>query len=515
MLVEDQARTIAFLTNPAEYGLSPEDVRTRQTHISLIVLAGERVFKLKRAVRLPYLDFSTAALRLAACERELAMNRRTAPTLYRGVRRITREADGHLAFNGGGDLVDAVVEMGRFEENALFDRMAERGTLTTPLLTELAREIARFHKEAPADRNRGGYASVADVLAINERALASTSLFASKEVASFNASFRIALTEHRPLLEARAVAGSIRRCHGDLHLRNICLLEGKPTLFDCLEFDDALATSDVLYDLAFLLMDLWHRGRRSEANLVFNRYLDAFDQIDGLPLVPFFMALRAAVRAHVGATQAEDAEAPGRETIATEARAYFDLARRLLEPAAARLIAIGGRSGTGKSTIAAAVADRIAPAPGARILASDRIRKAFHGVTAETRLPADAYRPEVSERVYGILAEQVERTLASGRAVIADAVFDRVADRERIARIATEHDLRFTGIWLEAPQATVLARVEARRGDPSDADAAVVRAQLERDPGPIDWHVVPSGADRSQAQAAVVALLKIDEPRPV
>ena len=282
------------------------EVEIVTTHASLVFLAGDRAFKLKRAVRYPYLDFSTPERRLDACRTELELNRRTAPSLYLGVRTITREADGRLAFDGRGPLVDAVVEMRRFGQEHLFDAMAQKGALTPLLLTELARRIAAFHKSAAVSFEHGGAAGIAAVLDINDRALRGTTLVGTEVAKAFADSFRQALAAHSERLEARRKAGKVRRCHGDLILRNICLVDGEPTLFDCLEFDEALATIDVLYDLAFLLMDLWHRDQRRLANIVFNRYLDECDETDGLPLVPFFMAIRAAVRAHVTAAQADD-----------------------------------------------------------------------------------------------------------------------------------------------------------------------------------------------------------------
>jgi uncharacterized protein len=512
--VDDQKAAIAFLKDPATHGAPPDEVKVIETHISIVVLAGERVFKLKRAVRLPYVDFSTSERRLAACRQELELNRRTAPMLYRAVRRITGEDDGHLAFDGSGALVDAVVEMARFDEDTLFDRMADRGALTPALMTELARAIARFHERAAVERGHGGAASMASVLDINERSLATTHLFAPAAVAAFIAAFRAALDGHAPLLDARERADKVRHCHGDLHLRNICLVAGVPTLFDCIEFDKAMATVDVLYDLAFLIMDLWHRGLRPAANLVLNRYLDERDEKDGLPLVPFFMAVRAAVRAHVTATQAEAAGAARGPKLAREAQAYFDLALALLAPKAPRLVAIGGLSGSGKSTVAAAVADRIGPPPGARILASDRIRKRLHGVPAEVRLPPEAYRPEISERVYALLMEEARTIAADGHAVIADAVFDRPIDRARIAGNAAAAGVPFTGLWLDAPAEALVSRVDARRGDASDATAEVVSAQLRRDPGAIDWKRISAreGATVTSARAAE-ALSALDDGR--
>jgi len=177
------------------------------------------------------------------------------------------------------------------------------------------------------------------------------------------------------------------------------------------------------------------------------------------------------------------------------------LALRLLAPGPARVVAIGGLSGTGKSTIAASIANRIGPAPGARILASDRIRKRFYGVNAEVRLPAQAYGPEVSERVYAVLARDAQAVLNTGHAVVADAVFDRADCRERLERIACDAKVPFTGIWLHASPKTLFARVDARHGDASDATVDVVRAQLASQNGPVNWVWI----DASQAVAAIVA----------
>ena len=269
-------------------------------------------------------------------------------------------------------------------------------------------------------------------------------IFAASETAPFNAAFRATLARHAPLLDRREAAGKVRRCHGDLHLRNICMLDGEPRLFDCIEFNDQIATIDVLYDLAFLLMDLWHRGFPELANLVTNRYLDEADDEDGFVLLPFFMAVRAAVRAHVTATQVNNSSVDV-EKIAAEARSYFELARLMLQKHPARLIAIGGLSGSGKTTIAEALAAHVGAPPGARIVESDRIRKAMHGVAPETRLPEKAYRPEVSAKVYREMAWRAALILAEGGSVVADAVFDNAGNRELIEKAAREASVPFAG----------------------------------------------------------------------
>lgn len=503
MTVQDQSETITFL-KATGLGLSVETV---STHISVVVLGGDRALKLKRAVRFPYLDFSTAERRLAACQAELRLNRRTAPNLYLGVRRITRETDGRLALDGAGCLVDAVVEMRRFAQEALFDNMARRGALTPTLITDLARRIAAFHRDALVSFDHGGANGIAAVLKINDEALRATSLVSAEHAEVFAEAFRHGFERHADLLEARRKAGKVRRCHGDLILRNICLLDGAPTLFDCIEFDDALATIDVLYDVAFLLMDLWHRDQRDLANLLFNRYLDECEETDGVGLVPFFMAIRAAVRAHVTAAQAADASSAAAAPLLAEAQAYSDLARSLLRGAGPKLLAIGGLSGSGKSTVAALVAPHLGAAPGARILNTDRIRKRLHGVSAETRLPESAYRPELSEMVYATMRQEAAQALAAGCGVVVDAVFDRPAERAAIESVATDAGCGFQGMWLEAPMATLLSRVNARGNDPSDATADVLLAQVRRDCGEIGWQRLAAQADPAVMRGTLLASL--------
>jgi aminoglycoside phosphotransferase family enzyme/predicted kinase len=496
---DGQDETIDFLRRAAFDGGDRSAQKTETTHISVILIGTDRAIKLKRAVRLPYVDFSTPKRRLAACGRELELNRRTAPSLYRCVRKVVRRPDGGLALDGEGMLVDAVVEMARFDEEGLFDRRAIEGTLTNPLMTRLARTVAAFHAGLSAVPGRSGAASMAAVLDINERALSSNTVFPPDEVAPFNRRFRTALADHAALLDRRGEAGKIRRCHGDLHLRNICTVAGAPTLFDCLEFDEAMATTDILYDLAFLLMDLWHRGLEQAANLVLNRYLDDLDESDGLPLLPFLMAVRAAVRAHVAATRAAEGSADAAGA-ADEARAYFDLAKALLAPRPPLVFAVGGLSGSGKSTVAAAIAPEIGPPPGARIVSSDRVRKRLFAVPVDTRLPAECYSATVSERVYDAMIATAGRIARLGHGVVADGVFDRSRERARIRAAAEAAGLPFRGLWLEAPPEQLLERVAGRRGDPSDATVDVVREQMARERDAVEWEVL-----RSEASVDIVA----------
>jgi aminoglycoside phosphotransferase family enzyme len=341
-MLDDQRDVIAFLSEPSSFGLAVDRVDIIETHVSLVFLAGDCAYKLKRAVKYPYLDFSTPDHRRRACEAELALNRRTAPTLYIEVRALVRMWDKRIDFATDGPAIDWVVVMRRFDQSSLFDALAQTGGLSAHLMNELANHIAEFHSLAEQRFDYGGAAALTDIAEANHRCLiaAREAGFALECINEIRERSLQRLAAVGGLLDRRRAEGKVRRCHGDLHLRNICLLDGKPTLFDCLEFSEALGCIDVLYDLAFLLMDLEHRGLTDFANLVLNRYLDVTDEDDGLPVMPAFLSLRAAIRAHVTATAMDRAAHPeSKPKMAAEARRYLDLAARLLRPRPCRLVA--------------------------------------------------------------------------------------------------------------------------------------------------------------------------------
>lgn len=469
----------------------PCDIAT--THISIVVLGAAFAYKIKRPVRFPYLDFSTPELRFEICQREMALNRLYAPELYLGVRRITREHTGSLAFNGSGALVDGVVVMRRFPDDMLFDRMAREDRLTPDMIERLAYRVASFHDAAAPDFLRGGAAALRGSLDRAFEALRQSGLSSDADIAILARKLTEVFESNQALMESRRQAGAVRLCHGDLSLRNICLYEGTPTPFDCLEFSDDIATIDVLYDLAFLLMDLWRAGLAPLANTAFNRYLDKRDETDGLCLLPFFQSFRATIRAHVEASQGHKALA----------RDYLRLAHRLLEPPRPRLVAVGGLSGSGKSSLAAALAPRLGVAPGARVLNTDRIRKRMYGIAPTARLPAAAYAQQVSEEVYRRLFEAAALTLAGGWPVIVDAVFDRRPDREAIESLAKRLDVPFEGVWLDAEFDQRAARVDRRVDDVSDATRDVLALQMEKQTGEIGWRRLDATEDASALAAGI------------
>lgn len=506
---DDQSAVIDFLAAPETHGIDGT-VEVIETHISKVFLAGDRAFKLKRAVKLPYADFSTPQIRLATCEKEYALNAPTAAGLYLGVRRITRAGDGGLEFDGTGPLVDAVVEMLRFSQDALLDRMAAAGRLTPALMTELAATIADFHDQA-AVMPGGGFENMNAVLDINAAGFATSDVFSPEEIAALGGACRERLSRHGEELDQRAAGGKIRRCHGDLHLRNICMFRGQPRLFDCIDFSDQIATVDVLYDLAFLLMDLWHRDLGALANLLANRYFDEIGTDEGFGLLPFFMAVRASVRAHVTATFAQGAgEGAPREIAA--ARRYYDLALALLEESPAGVVAIGGLSGSGKTTVAEALAPSLGAPPGARIVESDRTRKAMFGVKSDVALPQEAYRTEVSDKVYARLGARACALAGQGAGVVVDAVFDRPDRRAGLQAAVAETGAPFTAFWLQAAPDTLRQRLGARQGGPSDADLRVLEAQLARDLGDMTWTPIPAGGPPASVVAGLRAAMSKETP---
>jgi uncharacterized protein len=503
--IDDQRETIAFLGRPSSYGTGIDRVEIIETHVSLVFLAGDRAYKLKRAVKLPYLDFSTVAQRHEACAAELALNRRTAPALYFNLHRLARNSAGSVCFSNDDPAIDWVVVMRRFDQALLFDALAQAGRLDHRLMDALADHIAQFHQAAERRPDQGGTAALRDIADTNHKVLSAAHAagFAHERIEAIFGKWRAALATADALLETRKAAGKVRRCHGDLHLRNICLLDGKPTLFDCLEFSDALASIDILYDLSFLLMDLEHRGLAHLANRVLNRYLDRTGEDEGLAAMPLFLSLRAGIRAHVTATTAARAgRLAGAAETAAEARRYLDLAHLLLEPRPRQLVAIGGLSGSGKSTLAAGLAPESGLHPGARVLRSDVTRKLLLGAAPETRLPHDAYTPDITGRVYDALRQKAAAALAAGYSVIIDAVSLLPAERRSFAAIAHEAGVAFCGLWLEAGAEAMAERIRTRHGDASDATPEILAHQLSHDPGPMDWIRIDAGGGPGECLAA-------------
>ena len=515
MITEDQSTVVAFLSSPAAHaGAAVERI---DTHASIVFLAGIRAWKLKRAVRYDYLDYSTADRRRAMCEAEVRINRRTAPALYRGVVAVTRQADGALSIGGDGPAVEWLVDMSRFDQSQLFDRLAEAGVLPLKLMSPLAHVIARFHHMADSRMDQGGWDGMRRVIDGNATGFAQegAGILDPGKCAKLTDRARFILDRGGVLLDRRRDQGLVRHCHGDLHLRNIVLLDGQPTLFDAIEFNDDISSIDTLYDLAFLLMDLWRLGLPHHANVLWNSYLAETGDLDGLPLMPLFLSCRAAVMAKTTATSANlQRDKVRRLELQALANDYLTMSSATLEPPPPRLIAIGGLSGTGKSTLAADVAPFIGAAPGAVVIRSDLIRKRLCGVTPLTRLGPEGYTDDVSRRVYDTVMDQANKVLRSGSSAIADAVFAEDSHRDAIEHVARAAGVQFVGVWLDAPVPVLFSRVQGRESDVSDAGIEVIRRQLAYRLDSIRWQRLNASGARQQVCDAA-AMVVGGETKPV
>lgn len=490
----NQIETIAFLEAEASHGAP---VTRIDTSCASVFLAGDRAYKIKRPVDLGYLDFTTLASRERACAAELALNRAMAPELYLGIAHVTRAADGRLSLDGPGERLEPVVVMRRFADDALASRALAEGRIDRTMIAGLGHHLARYHRTcAQPPQPRQPVSERLEQCLPPIQALAE--IMPAARIASLFDLMRQAAQAADPMVEARP--DWWRRGHGDLHLGNICLMAGRLLPFDALEFDDRLATGDQLYDLAFLIMDLRRLGRGDLALAL----LDAYGPIGpgGGGILPVFVALRALIRAFVAHNTWKTGGRRGPPPTDSIA-AFLAEAEACLPAPAPRVVAVGGLSGTGKSTLARALAPLVPPVPGALHLRSDVIRKTLAGVGETERLPAEAYAPGSSEAVYAAMMTAARQALAEGRSVILDAVFARPAEREAAASLPAA----FTGIWLEAPLDLRQARIADRRNDASDATPAVAAAQETLATGAIDWHRLTAGGDREALAARAEALL--------
>jgi aminoglycoside phosphotransferase family enzyme/predicted kinase len=481
----NQSDVVAWLRAGGPWGEAP---KVEETHAAYVFLIGERAFKLKKAVNLGYLDFSTLEKRRHALDRELKLNRRTAHEMYRRVLPIT-EHDGKLALDGQGLALDVVLEMKRFADGALLSDIADRGKLDVAIVEKLAHHVAAFHAAAEAVPGVDWPNAASRIADENLRDLRSQK--AVFEAATVSSHARDRDVVHKAALEAlKRQSTAIRHCHGDLHLRNAFVEHGRPILFDCIEFDDFYANIPPLYDMAFLIMDLCARDLREHANRALNAWI--MDQppprwralLEDLAALPAYLTWRAEIRAKTEGRKPDAADT---------ARRYLKLATEFAKPTAPVLIAIGGLSGTGKSTLARALAPSLGRAPGAIHLRTDEIRKRQAGVSLDAHLAPAAYTAERTAHVYSTMDELAGAALHAGQAVVADAVFAREDERRAIEAVAAKTGTRFIGLWLEAPTPTLEARLDRRTGDASDADKAVLQRQLAYDLGKLTWTKLDAG----------------------
>jgi hypothetical protein len=508
----EQDAVIAALADPGLYPHRPDRVEHVQTHISHVFLAGPYVYKLKKAVRFPFLDFSTPERRRAFCVDEVRLNRRLCPAVYLDVLPITRSPDGRFHLDGAGSPVEHVVRMRRLPGDRMLVDLLAAGTVTDGMVDALARRIATFHAGAPtgpeiaahadpdalrarwAAETRGTAAFAGELLAVEDHEI----------LADFGPTF---IRTHEALLRARQQGGRIREGHGDLHAEHVCFVDAPVAtdgdvlpagiyVFDCIEFSAAFRCNDVASEVAFLAMDLESLGHPALARRFVGTYVDAAaDPVVPL-LLPFYACYLAGVRGKVEGLESREAEVDAPE-------------RYAWAPGGPAVIACGGLSGTGKT----ALARELAAAAGAVLLGSDAIRKRDDVQHPEVApYGAGRYGPGARAAVYDTLFAEVDAAVAEGRLVVADATFLRAADRGRLAALAASRRCPLVFVECQAEEGVVHARLEARAQTPSLSDARwdtyLGQRRLREPFGADEPHIViDTGGSLATARAAAMRRL--------
>ncbi len=448
-----------------------------ETHISWVFLRPDDVVKVKKPVRFSFLDFSTQALRRAACEAEIALNRRLAPDVYLGVVPITMSDAGEVAVAGEGRVIEHAVHMRRLPDRERVEAMLSRGALTHEHVEHIAERIAGFHAAAEVDTDPDGPGAFATL-----NAHARDNLEALRDVfdealgpdagKALIAAHLGALHALEPVLARRREAGFVRDGHGDLRLDHVYIdAGGQIRVLDCVEFDRAFRVADVCADVAFFAMSLMHASHVELAERFLARYArDAADH-ELYALVDFYIAYWALVRAKVTHARAQQTEGEEASALAQQVAALLKLAhevscRRTQRPA---VLAVGGIIASGKSRLAARVADELC----APVLQSDRIRKQQRGRAPDEKLPAEAYADDATERLYQDLLARAEVVIASGRPVVVDASFRKKRHRDALSRLAHGHAAPFLFVACEAPRDVLEARLRRREQKRGVSDARI------------------------------------------
>jgi aminoglycoside phosphotransferase family enzyme/predicted kinase len=477
------------LLDPAAYPHPAGDIRLYETHISWVVLAGNYAYKLKKPVDMQFLDFSTAAKRRAACEDEVRLNRRLCPDLYLGVSEIV-ERGGRYVVGGRGRIGEPAVRMRRMPAEGMLPRLLAEGAVDARLVRRIARKLARFHAQAATGPGVDEYGTPAAVRANWRENFEQTAPFVGsvvdtdvhQRIVAFVERF---LVEQHDLLEQRVAAGRIRECHGDLHARNICVAGRRLWLFDCIEFNPRLRCSDVAAEVAFLAMDLDHYGRADLAAAFVQHYRRESGDMEIPHLLDFYRCYRAYVRGKVLCLRRASTDVSDEEAAAdrAEARAYFDLAWAyaggLAQPGARRaplLVLSMGLPASGKTSLARTLAGRL----GLLHLSSDVVRKELAGLRPTDRAGGafgeGLYDPAMTRRTYAALRRRAARWLRSGHSVVLDATFGSVAERAAVRRLAERSRARLVILVCTTDEATTLARLRAREGDPTvESDARLAQ----------------------------------------
>ena len=477
-LAQHEALVVSLL-DPQRWPQGGGERRRIDTHISTVVLAGERAYKLKKPLDLGFLDFLSLDARERACREELRLNGRLAPQIYLGVSAISGSI-GSPQVDGDGPVIDWAVCMRRFDPDAILAN--PEVPIDARLIESLAQRVAAFHRDAAVCAPSEPYGDPAVALQpmqqnfvqIRAAAAAGTGQLDTLETWTQQRFERL-----EPVLRSRKADGRVRECHGDLHLGNVALIAGEPVVFDAIEFNAGLRWIDTANDIAFLTMDLHHRALPALAFRFLDTYLHESGDYAALGVLQFYEVYRALVRAKIAAIRLQQELTPlERESANGELVSYLDLAARLTAPARGGLVITHGASGSGKSHVTAGLPGDLR----AVRLRSDVERKRLLGIDPHSdATDIGGYSSEVTERTYGRLADLACTVIAAGYVAIVDATFLRAAQRARFRALAADLRVPFVIIDCDSPRTLLRDRIQRRRtaaGNVSDADLAVLDAQL-------------------------------------
>lgn len=454
-----------------------------QTHVSYVLLTGDYAYKVKKPVNFGFLDYSTLEKRHHFCQEELRLNQRGAAELYLEVLPISQVENG-LAFSSSdnsAEPIDYVVKMRQFPQETLLTELYDRGELTETLLQDLAKTIAQFHQASATNEYIRSFGEVERVRQAFDENYAQTEHYIGgpqtqaqfDETRAYTDRF---FSEQRELFANRIQQNRIRECHGDLHLRNIAFWQDKLWLFDCIEFNEPFRFVDVMYDLAYIVMDLEARQRPDLSTLFLNTYAEQTGDWEGLAVLPIYVSRQTYVRAKVTSFLLDDPSVPTTEKDKAKETAalYYRLAWEYTQPRQGRLMLMSGLSGSGKSTTARLLAKKL----GAIHLRSDAVRKHLGGVPLEQRGNDDLYSPEMTQKTYSRLLELGVMLANQGYPVILDAKYDRQSLREAVVAEAQAHQLPLQIFHCDAPVEVLRDRLNQRTGDIADATADLLPKQF-------------------------------------
>ena len=467
---------IRSLLRAAAFPHPTAEIRYLETHISWVLLTGPFAYKIKKPVTLGFLDFSTVELRKHYCDEELRLNRRWAPELYLGVVEI-RGSRKSATIEGQGPLIDYAVKMVQFPQEARLDAQLAAGTLDVDDMRSLATMLAAKHGDAEI-KTPGTLESVSKPMMDNFDAIAKH--FEQTPLHDLKAWTVSALKRLRPYLDNRREHGCIRECHGDLHLANLVRLESGITAFDCVEFSAKLRNIDVMSDVAFLVMDLVARQRDDLAYEFLNRYLECSGDYEGMHLFDLYFVYHCLIRAKISAIRGSERSSPSEvQDDEDEFLHHLAVARDRISRPPPIIIAMHGFSGSGKTWIS----ERLMRALPAIRTRSDIERKRLHGYgnteSSSSAIGEGIYTDAASAAVYERLAAITSALARSGHSTIIDASFLKLTQRKHMRGLASRLGVHFLMIDTNAPESVLIARLQARESDASEADVSVLRHQLK------------------------------------